>query len=391
MVTNYLLNKILKGHTDYNKKETRTKVGTLASIVGLIANVLLSAIKIIIGIVISSVSVIADGMNNLSDAGSSIITLIGFRLANMPPDKEHPYGHGRIEYISALMVAFIVILVGFQFIKTSYDRIIDPQPVIFDLIPFIVLILSIFIKAWLAKFNYDLGLKIKSSGLRATATDAIGDVLATSVVVISILAGRYTRIPIDGIMGIIVSLLIMYNGFNLVKDTIDPLIGEAPDEDLIRAINMDILTYDYIIGTHDLMVHTYGAGKTMATVDVEFPADINNLTIHDVIDCMEKEIGERYDLTLVVHMDPLGQETDEAYELRKSLKRLLKADPIVKSIHDFQLLENEEKKITEFHLVIDGNKLCRNKTPETLKDDFETFIKEKYPEISIDLIIDIEY
>ena len=161
-----LLKKILKEDIDYNKKETRTKVATLASLVGLVANVLLSLIKIIIGVVISSVSVIGDGFNNLSDAASSIITLIGFRLANMPPDKEHPYGHGRIEYISALMVAFMVILVGFQFIKTSYNRIINPHPVKFDLFPLIILIFSIFVKAWLAKFNYDLGLKIKSSGLR---------------------------------------------------------------------------------------------------------------------------------------------------------------------------------------------------------------------------------
>ncbi|WFA08206.1 cation diffusion facilitator family transporter [Tissierella sp. Yu-01] len=391
MITNYLLNVIIKEPRDYSKKETRTKVAYLASIVGLVANIFLSVIKLIIGILISSVSVIADGINNLSDAASSIITLIGFRLSNMPPDKEHPYGHGRIEYISALMVAFMVILVGFQFIRTSYDRIINPHPVKFEAYSFVILILSIIIKMWLSRFNYSLGEKINATGLKATATDALGDVLTTSVVLVSIIVGRFTTLPIDGIIGIIVSLLIMYNGYNLVKDTISPLIGEAPDEDLIRSINMDILTYDYIIGTHDLFIHSYGAGRTMATVDVEFPADVDNITIHEVIDRMERELGEKYDITLVVHMDPLGPETKESYELRKNIKRILKADPIVKSIHDFQLLEKDDGKEIEFHLVIDGNKISKTTSQEDLKADYESLIREKCTDKRCNLIVDIEY
>jgi cation diffusion facilitator family transporter len=391
MLTNYLLNLVLKEEVDYSNKKTRTKVAYLASIVGLIANILLSVIKLIIGILISSVSVMADSINNLSDAGSSIITLIGFRLSNMPPDKEHPYGHGRIEYISALMVAFMVILVGFQFIKTSYERTINPQVVKFETYSLIILILSIIVKIWLSRFNYHLGEKINSSGLKATATDALGDVLTTSVVLISIIVGRFTTLPIDGVIGIIVSLLIMYNGYNLVKETISPLIGEAPDDELIRSIYMDLLSYDYIIGAHDLIIHSYGPGRTMATVDVEFPADIDNITIHEVIDRMEREIGEKYDLTLVIHMDPLGPETKEAYELRKNIKRILKADPVVKSIHDFQVLERENDKLIEFHLVIDGNKISKNTSKESIKESYESLINEKCTDIKCDVIVDIEY
>lgn len=392
MGTNFLLNKILKGETDYNNKETRTKVATFASIVGLIANLVLTVVKIAIGVAIHSVSVIADGANNLADAASSIINLIGFKLSTKPPDKEHPYGHGRIEYLSALMVAIIVILVGFEFLETSFNRVKNPQLVEFEIFAFIILIISIFIKAWLAKFNYDIGKKISSTGLMATAYDALGDVLTTSVVVISIFAGRYTTLPIDGIIGILLSLLIMYNGLNLVKETINPLIGEAPDDELVRAINMDVLTYDYIIGTHDLMIHSYGHGNTIATIDVEFPADVDNITIHDVIDSMEREIGEKYNLTLIVHMDPLGPESDEVYELRKKLKKLVKADPIAKSIHDFQVLEIEGKEVVEFHLVIDGNKLGdRDMGIDSIKEEFENLIKEHHTNLDINLIIDLEY
>ena len=391
MITNYLLDKTLNGDTDYNNKDTRIKVGYLASVVGLIINIVLSIVKLTIGVAISSVSVTADGVNNISDTASSIITIIGFRLSSLPPDKEHPYGHGRLEYISALMVAFMVILVGFQFIQTSYDRIINPLPVKFEIFSFLILIISISFKIWLSIFNKDLGDKINSSGLKATATDALGDVLTTSVVVLSIVIGRFTTLPIDGIIGIIVSLLIMYNGYNLVKETISPLIGEAPDEELIKLIYKDILTYDYITGTHDLFIHTYGAGRTMATVDVEFPADVDIITIHDIIDKMEREIGEKYGLTLVIHMDPLGPESKERFALRKEIKDIISENPVVKSMHDFQILDDSQVKLIEFHVVIDGNKINKNEYDDIIKKEMESVIEKKCKGIQCNIIVDIEY
>ncbi|TJX15425.1 cation transporter [Tissierella creatinini] len=391
MLTDYLLKMTLKGNNDYTNKDTRIKVGYLASIVGLIINILLSIIKLSIGLLISSVSVIADAINNLSDTASSIITIVGFNLSAKPADKEHPYGHGRLEYIAALMVAFMVILVGFQFIQTSYDRIVNPVPVKFELFSFIILIISIGSKVWLSAFNKNLGDKINSAGLKATAQDALGDVMTTSVVVLSIVLGQFTTLPIDGIVGIIVSLLIMYNGYNLVKDTISPLIGEAPDEDLIKNIYEDVGSYDYITGSHDLLIHTYGAGKTMATIDVEFPAEVDVIEIHDVIDQMEREVGEKYDLTLVVHMDPLGPESKERFKLRQEIKKIIKKEPIVKSMHDFQILEDDKKEIIEFHVVVDGNLLNKEDTDDSIKESMEGIIEEKCIGMKCNIIVDIEY
>jgi cation diffusion facilitator family transporter len=391
MLTNYILKRAFKGEINYNDKNTRTKIGYIASVVGLSSNIILSVIKLTIGFLISSVSVIADGINNISDAASSIITIIGFRLSSMPADKEHPYGHGRLEYITALMVSFMVILVGFQFIQTSYNRIINPQIVKFEIFPFIILVISISVKVWLSTFYKRLGNNINSSVLKATSTDALGDVLTTSVVVLSIIIGRYTTLPIDGFIGILVSLLIMYNGYNLVKETISPLIGEAPDENLTKAIYDDVLTYDYITGAHDLVIHSYGAGKTMATIDVEFPADVDNITIHDVIDRMEREIGEKYDLTIVIHMDPLGPESRERYTLRKEIKDIVKVNPIIKSIHDFQILEENDVKTIEFHLVVDGNKIKKQTTEDEIKNKMEETIENKYTNMECNIIIDIEY
>ncbi len=391
MITDFLLKKTLKGNTDYNNKDVRIKVGYLASIVGLVINILLSTIKLSIGVLISSVSVIADGINNLSDTASSIITIVGFKLSAKPADKEHPYGHGRLEYISALMVAFMVILVGFQFIQTSYDRIINPLPVKFEVFSFVILVISIGSKIWLSAFNKNLGNKINSTGLKATAQDALGDVMTTSVVVLSIVISQFTSLPIDGIIGVIVSLLIMYNGYNLVKDTISPLIGEAPDEELIKNIYEDVMTYEHITGSHDLHIHTYGAGRTMATIDVEFPAKVDVVEIHDVIDQMEREIGEKYDLTLVVHMDPLGPESRERFLLRHDIKKIIKKNPLVKSMHDFNILEENEEETIEFHVVIDGNMLNKGDSDDSIKREMEEIIEEKCEGMKCSIIIDIDY
>jgi len=391
LITDYLLKMTLKGETNYSDKNIRLKVGYLASIVGIIINLILTITKLFIGFMISSVSVTADGMNNLSDTASSFITIIGFRLSSMPPDKEHPYGHGRVEYISALIIAFMVILVGFQFIQASYERIINPEVVRFEIFSFIILIISITFKIFLAGFNKKLGDKINSTGLKATATDALGDVLTTSVVVISIVIGRFTTLPIDGIIGVVVSILIMYNGYNLVKETISPLIGEAPDEELIKSIYTDVLSYEYIIGSHDLIIHTYGAGRTMATIDVEFPADVENIKIHEVIDRMERELGEKYNLNLVIHMDPLGPETKETYKIRQNIKDVLNEFPIIKSVHDFQLLNTDHESCIEFHVVVDGNEIDKTTSVEGIKENLEESVKERLIDMKCNIIIDVQY
>lgn len=390
-MTNFLL-RLARGKKDgYTDREIRFRIGYMAASVGLGINILLSIIKLIIGFTISSIGVIADGFNNLTDSASSIITLIGFKFSSMPPDREHPHGHGRIEYIAALIVAFLVMLVGFQFIMSSARRIINPSPVKFEIISFTILIFSIGFKIWLSIFNKRIGEKINSKSLKAAGLDAMGDVLTTSVVVVSVLLSQFTSLPIDGIIGVLVSVLIIYAGFSLVRETISPLIGEAPSRELINAINEEVMSYDYITGVHDLVIHSYGEGNAMAVIDAEFPANIEILKVYREIIKAEREIGDKYNLTLVIHMDPVGEESQERYELRNEIKHIVKANPKYKSMHDFNIIQEEEGEIAEFHIVIDGNKLEKDENLETVKRDVERVLEKKCSKIRCDVIIDIDY
>lgn len=390
-MTNFLL-KLARGEKEqYTVKEKRLRIGYMGSSVGLIVNIILAIIKLIIGFMLSSIGVIADAFNNISDSASSIITLVGFKLSSMPPDKEHPYGHGRIEYISALMVAFLVILVGFQFIISSGKKIINPTPVEFQLIPFLILILSIGSKIWLSHFNKKVGKEINSKSLIASGIDAMGDVLTTSVVVVSIFASQFTSLPLDGIIGVIVSLLIIYAGYSLVKDTISPLIGEAPSRELIENINRAVMSYDYITGVHDLVIHTYGEDKTMGVIDAEFPANIDIIKIHEEIIRAEREIREKYNINLVINMDPLGEESEERYRLRNEIKHIIKDNPLYKSMHDFEIIEDKNGDIAEFHIVVDGEKMEKEEDKYTIKDEVEKLLEEKCTKIKCNVVIDIEY
>jgi cation diffusion facilitator family transporter len=391
MFTNWLLKKVLKDDANYRDPGTRRSVGYLAGIVGVVVNILLTIIKIAIGLFISSIGVVADGVNNLADSASSIVTLVGFRISGRPADKEHPYGHGRVEYISAMIVAFMVIIVGVQFIRSSIERIIEPKAVQFEAVTFSILVISILFKVWLAIFNRDLGNRIDSKGLKATATDAMGDVLITSVVVMSIVVGQFTSLPVDGIVGVIVSLFIIFAGYSLVKETMSPLIGEAPPEGMIQGIYEDIMKYKYITGAHDLVIHTYGAGRTMATIDVEFPATIDVITIHDVIDQAERDLGDKYDMTLVVHMDPLGPESEERYQLRQKVKKIIKADERVHSIHDFHILEEGNEKTVDFHVVVTDGKLSGERDYHSLKRELEKAVDDQIEGYNCRIILDIDF
>lgn len=390
-MTDWLLKKVLNDNTNFQDPIIRQRVGYLAGVVGVIVNVILSVIKIIIGLLISSISVLADGVNNLADSASSITTLIGFKISSSPADKEHPYGHGRVEYIAALIVSFMVILVGLQFTTSSIDRIRNPKPVEFEIISFSILIISILSKVWLAIFNRKLSEKINSTGLKATATDAFGDVLITSVVVLSIALSQVTTFPIDGIVGLIVSFFIIYQGIGLIKYTIGPLIGQAPSREMVQNIYEDLKKYDYITGAHDLLIHSYGEGKYMGTVDVEFPADIDVITIHNVIDKAEKELGEKYNISLVIHMDPLEKETKERYELRKNVKDIIKKDDRVESMHDFRVLEDENGKYIELHVVINGEKVDKEEIAEKIKEEIEKSIETVSNGLRAKVIIDVDF
>ncbi len=391
MISNLLVKIFIKDSHNIENETVRNKYGYLAGIVGIISNLLLFLIKLVVGVMTSSISIMADAFNNLSDMASSIITIVGFKLASIPPDKEHPFGHGRLEYISALIVAFMVMMVGFQFTKSSIDRILNPVDVKFEVIPFVLLLVSIFIKLWLSIFNKSIGNKINSSAIKASAVDAMGDVFTSSCVVIAFFASRYTSFPIDGYAGVVVSLAILYAGYSLIKETISPLLGEAPDRELVEKINQAILSYPHIEGVHDLIVHNYGVGKTLASVHAEIPANIDIMTIHDIIDEAEREISEKYKLHLVIHMDPICIETEEILIARGEVEKIIKYNPVIKSMHDFRIIGKGEHKNLIFDIVVDHVKMEKITTEHKLKEEITNSIRELHPQYNCVITVDRDF
>ena len=391
MLSKLLLNKFVKNNSDVESETVRAGYGYLAGVVGIIINLILFFTKLSIGIICASIAVQADAFNNLSDAGSSIITIIGFKLAKAPADKEHPFGHGRIEYISGFIVSFLVILVGFEFVKSSIERILNPTQLNFQLIPFILLLISIIFKFWLGRFNKLLGDKINSSALKATALDAMGDVLSSSVITISLLAPKVTSIPIDGYIGVLVALGIIYSGFKLIKDTISPLIGEAPPKELVDEINNSVLSYTHVTGTHDLIIHNYGPGKCMASIHAEMPADIDIMKIHSIIDKIERDVSKKLGIYLVIHMDPVSVETEEIKLARQEVEKIIAYNPLIKSFHDFRIVGEGEEKNLIFDIVVNPGTLNKIMTADELKKDIEESIKSIHPQYNCLITVDNDF
>lgn len=391
MISNFLVKKFIKNSDNVNDENVRSSYGYMAGIIGIIINVLLFLIKFSVGIIASSIAVTADAFNNLSDAASSVITIIGFKLSKMPADKEHPFGHGRIEYISALLVAFMVMLVGLEFIKSSFERILNPTLVKFEIIPFILLLISILFKLWLSIFNKFIGNKIDSSALKAASVDAIGDVFTSSCVIISFLIAKFTTFPIDGYIGVLVSLVILYAGFSLVKETISPLLGEAADPKLIDSINTGVMSYDNIIGVHDLIIHNYGVGKCMASIHAEIPSNIDIMKIHDIIDTAERELSEKLKIYLVIHMDPVCIHCEEISNTKNEIEKILKNNPLIKSMHDFRIIGQGDRKNLLFDIVVNPDNLKRVMTEEELKDNIISSIKDLYPNYNCIITVDNDF
>lgn len=390
MITDYLIKTFVKDNEKVDNIKVRNAYGNLAGAIGIIVNVLLFAIKLSVGLLAGSVAVMADAFNNLSDAASSIITIIGFKLANKPADAEHPFGHGRIEYISALIVSFLVMLVGLQFVKSSLERITNPATVKFEVIPFLLLLVSIFFKLWLSKFNKSIGHRINSSALKAAATDALGDVFTSSTVVISFLLAKFTQFPLDGYIGVFVACAIIYSGYGLIKETLNPLLGEAPDPVLVSNISDMVMSYENINGIHDLVVHNYGPGRIMASIHAEIPSDIDVMTIHHIIDTAEREISKKLNIYLVIHMDPICVDTAEIVDARKVVEDVLKTYPSVKSLHDFRVVGENDIKNLIFDIVVNPQDLNDCFTKEKLAQFIERDIKKLHPQFNCVITVDIE-
>lgn len=375
MFSQFLVKKFIKNSSNIKDEKIRTQYGFLGGLVGIIANLILFGIKLFVGILSNSITATADAFNNLSDSASSIITILGFKLSNMPADEEHPFGHGRIEYLSGLIVAFMVMLVGYEFLKSSFSKIFHPSLTRFQLIPFILILLSILIKVWLARFNNYIGTTIDSSALKASSWDAVSDVITSSLIVLSLIASKFTTLPVDGYLGILVSLFLLYSGFKLVMETINPLLGSAPDKEMVEAIKSGVMSYEYITGVHDLIIHNYGPGKYMASIHAEVPYNINIVKIHDIIDIAEKELSEKLNIYLVIHMDPLNVDDEEIKRTKSQLIEALKAFPSVKSIHDFRIIGEGSHKRLIFDIVVDSKEKWSAETESNLRNDICKAVK----------------
>lgn len=352
MMTEFLVRHFVKDYNETEKVSVRTAYGVLASMVGIFCNVILFIVKWIVGFVLHSISVQADAFNNLSDAASSIVGLVGVKMAEKPADEDHPFGHGRIEYIAALVVAFLVLQVGFTFFKDSIGKIREPEQLKFQIVSIVVLLLSIGVKLWMSVFNRRLGKRIDSKVMLATATDAMGDVVTTSATIASLVFWRVTGINIDGIVGLGVSLVVMWAGIGIARDTLEPLIGEAVDPEVYEKIKAFVEGYDGIEGSHDLIVHNYGPGRSMASIHAEVPNDVDIEVSHEIIDRIERDAIKKLGIFLVIHMDPVETKDEQVLQVKKQVVDILEAlDPAV-SIHDFRLVDGKEQINLIFDMVV---------------------------------------
>lgn len=351
-MTEFLVRHFIKEYENVEKVSVRTAYGVLASIVGIFCNVFLFVVKFSVGVLLHSVSVMADGFNNLSDAGSSVISFVGVKIAGRPADEHHPFGHGRIEYIAALIVSFLVLEVGLSFLKDSISKIRNPQELNFQLISVLILIFSIGVKLWLGMFNRKLGEKIDSKVMMAVFTDSMGDVVTTSATILSLIFFRLTGINIDAFVGIGVALVVMWAGVGIARDTLEPLIGEAIDPEVYHKITSFVERYEGIEGTHDLIVHNYGPNRSMASIHAEVPNNVNIEESHEIIDRIERDALEKLGIFLVVHMDPIETENEEILRMHRLAAETLQMLDEKCSIHDFRAVEGKEQVNLIFDLVV---------------------------------------
>ncbi|MDD3242113.1 MAG: cation diffusion facilitator family transporter [Eubacteriales bacterium] len=344
-----MLKLFIKDYQNVKDPAVRQRYGNFGSTVGIVTNVLLCAGKLAVGLLFHSVSVTADAVNNLSDAGSSVISLVSFKMANRPADAKHPFGHARIEYIAALIVAFLIVILGIELIKSSITKIITPDEIAFSVMTVVVLVLSIAAKLGLYLMNKKLGKRIDSSVMQATATDSLSDVLATSGVLLSTLLSPVFHFSLDGYMGAVVAVFIIISGFRIAVDTMDHLVGQAPSEELIHDISAYVLKYEGVIGIHDLMIHNYGPNRCFASVHAEVEADRDIMVSHDIMDNIERDIAADLGIHLVIHLDPVDTENEEVNALRRQVAALVRGIDGALSMHDFRTVSG----LTHRNLIFD--------------------------------------
>ena len=384
MIT-FLMKLFIKNSGDVKNPEVRRKCGALCSAVGIGLNICLFLGKYLAGVISGSIAIMADAFNNLSDAGSSLITLIGFKFAGMKPDKEHPFGHGRIEYISGLAVSLAIILMGIELARSSISKILSPTPVDMSLLSGGILVVSVAVKLYMCAYNRAVGRRIDSSAMKATAMDSLSDAVATSVVLLAMLVLHFTGLNVDGWCGVMVALFILYAGWNAARDTMSPLLGQSPDPELIDEIREITLSYPQIVGIHDLVVHDYGPGRLMISLHGEVPGNGNIFELHDVIDQVERELKDKLGCEAVIHMDPIETDNEAVGVMRSEVAALVREVDREITIHDFRMVKGP----THTNLIFDAVVPYQFQlTDQEVTEEIEKRVQERwsnyYAVVSID-------
>lgn len=369
-----LIHIFIKDYRNTDSPEVRQQYGILSGAVGILFNIILFGTKFLAGLISHSIAITADAFNNLSDAGSSIITLVGFKMAGEKPDPHHPFGHGRIEYISGFLVSIIILLMAIELLRTSIGKILHPSDIDFSPLIVGILVLSILVKLYMFYYNRTMSRKIQSAAMAATALDSISDTLATSVVLLSTLIAHFTGLKIDGWCGAAVGLFILFAGFNAAKDTIGPLLGQAPDPEFVKSIRDLVMSYDEVLGVHDLIVHDYGPGRLMVSLHAEVPAKGDILHLHDTIDNIEKRLRRELSCEAVIHMDPILNDDEETNTLKSAVMDIVKTIDQSLTIHDFRIVKGP----THTNLIFD---VVEPYQVSFLPEDLEAMIQQKVQEL----------
>jgi cation diffusion facilitator family transporter len=378
-----IIRKWIKNYKNIKDMKVRESYVVLSGIVGVLCNLLLFITKFSIGFIINSISVISDAFNNINDLGSSLVLIIGAKLSNRPPDTNHPHGHGRFEYIASLIVAFIILSVGLQLLRSSYDRLINPQRITFNIVTLIILVLAVLVKLWMFSYNLYIAKQIESTLNRATAFDSLNDCIATSLVIITMIIGPFVNIPVDGTAGIVISLLILYSGFSIAKDSIILLLGPAPDPETVEKINRVVCSGKHVLGTHDLKIYDYGPGRVLASIHAEVPDNLNIAEGHTCINILENRIAKELGIEIVIHTDPISTDNNKIGMVRKDVISCIhKVNKNIR-IQNFRIEQAEKLVNIFFDLKLSGipeseynglKKIIEEKIEETYKN-YEVIIK----------------
>lgn len=378
----------IKNPGDLSSSEVRRKYGIVCGVWGIVLNALLFAVKFFAGTLTGSVAVTADAFNNISDAGSSAVTIIGFRLAGKKPDPEHPFGHGRMEYITGLIVAMLIFFMGFELLNSSFRAVLDPEPTELSLVSAVILAVSILVKLYMFIYNRRVGKKIASAAMAATAFDSLGDAVATAAVLISLLVSRFTDLMIDGYVGLCVALFILVSGYRAAKETVEPLLGLRPEKELVDELEALVLSKPPITGVHDFILHDYGPGRRFLSLHAEVPMDEDILYIHDVVDNIELEILDRFGIETVIHMDPIDTRDERINEIKARTRQLLSELGEGLNAHDFRLVPGQSHTNIVFDIAIPADSKL---DPDTVRIAVSTALTAMDPRYRCVIRIDRDY